>query len=282
MTRLWMPMWFLFPTAALAQSVWVGGTRSTSIEARAITRSPGVVDSQVNGVTAPGPFPREDRNTAAESLVGTPAFGTRSSASISYRVYGNTLRVEAHTRVAADATPPLIAAFGTANSSLRFDLVAPTLSTFTLASEQLESIGGGATIAFYSNNNAVLDRSAASTPIAPFTGTFQAGSIILVTGCSAFAETTGGSVTSTGTLRFELAIVSADYCAGDLDNDRSVDDADFAWFARAYELLLCDEPAMTPGCPSDLDGDGLVDDRDFVRFAAAYDRLFCSVTSAGL
>lgn len=64
-------------------------------------------------------------------------------------------------------------------------------------------------------------------------------------------------------------------CGADFNLDESVDDADFVDFASAYDRLLCDDPAMTPGCPADLNGDGFVDDADFVLFASAYDALVC-------
>ncbi|HEX8876692.1 MAG TPA: LamG-like jellyroll fold domain-containing protein [Phycisphaerales bacterium] len=64
-------------------------------------------------------------------------------------------------------------------------------------------------------------------------------------------------------------------CAADLNCDANVDDADFSLFAAAYNLLICDDPAMPAGCPSDLNRDGGVDDGDFSIFAAAYNELLC-------
>ncbi len=64
-------------------------------------------------------------------------------------------------------------------------------------------------------------------------------------------------------------------CPGDLNGDNQVDDADFVIFASAYNILVCDDPAMPPGCPADLNTDTYVDDADFVLFAAAYDALLC-------
>lgn len=65
-------------------------------------------------------------------------------------------------------------------------------------------------------------------------------------------------------------------CTGDQNFDLMVDDADFVFFAAAYDLLDCSDPSMPIGCPSDLNADGMVDDMDFVVFAAAYDALMCS------
>lgn len=59
----------------------------------------------------------------------------------------------------------------------------------------------------------------------------------------------------------------ANTCAGDLNKDGVVDDADFVEFARAYNNLLDIE--------GDLNGDSVTDDADFVIFAAAYDALLC-------
>jgi hypothetical protein len=42
-----------------------------------------------------------------------------------------------------------------------------------------------------------------------------------------------------------------------------------------YELLLCDAPGMPMSCAGDLNADRLVDDADFVLFAAAYEQLWC-------
>lgn len=64
-------------------------------------------------------------------------------------------------------------------------------------------------------------------------------------------------------------------CAGDLNGDSIVDDADFVLFAAAYDLLICSDPSMPAGCPADLNRDGFVDDGDFGVFANAYDVLTC-------
>lgn len=64
-------------------------------------------------------------------------------------------------------------------------------------------------------------------------------------------------------------------CPGDFNNDSIVDDADFVFFAAAYNLLDCSEPAMPEGCPADLNTDLFVDDADFVLFANAYNQLAC-------
>ncbi|MBS0190760.1 MAG: hypothetical protein U0573_02565 [Phycisphaerales bacterium] len=64
-------------------------------------------------------------------------------------------------------------------------------------------------------------------------------------------------------------------CAGDLNVDGQVDDADFVLFVAAYNILDCSDPAMPAGCPSDFNQDGFVDDTDFVTFVAAYDNLLC-------
>lgn len=64
-------------------------------------------------------------------------------------------------------------------------------------------------------------------------------------------------------------------CAGDLNIDGAVDDADFVRFASGYNILDCADPTMDSGCPADLNRDGVVDDADFVVFAAAYNDLLC-------
>ncbi|MBS0188162.1 MAG: immunoglobulin domain-containing protein [Planctomycetes bacterium] len=64
-------------------------------------------------------------------------------------------------------------------------------------------------------------------------------------------------------------------CAGDLNHDALVDDADFQLFVSAYNILDCADPAMPASCPADLNRDGFVDDADFQLFVPAYDALLC-------
>lgn len=64
-------------------------------------------------------------------------------------------------------------------------------------------------------------------------------------------------------------------CTSDLNNDGVVDDADFALFAPAYDVLDCADAAMAQWCPADLNLDSVVDDSDFVLFVGAYDALVC-------
>ncbi|MBS0189404.1 MAG: hypothetical protein JSS51_15170 [Planctomycetes bacterium] len=64
-------------------------------------------------------------------------------------------------------------------------------------------------------------------------------------------------------------------CIGDLNEDGMVDDADFVIFLQAYNLLVCDDPAMPVGCPSDFNQDGMVDDADFTIFIQPYDLPIC-------
>ena len=58
--------------------------------------------------------------------------------------------------------------------------------------------------------------------------------------------------------------------AADFNCDGIYDDLDFPFFANAYDLLACDDPAMPAGCPADLNADGVVDDQDFGEFVVAY------------
>ncbi|MBX3388441.1 MAG: hypothetical protein KF691_03180 [Phycisphaeraceae bacterium] len=64
-------------------------------------------------------------------------------------------------------------------------------------------------------------------------------------------------------------------CAGDLNSDGLVDDADFSLFVVAYNLLDCADGAMPAGCPADFNRDGFVDDADFSIFVVAYNELIC-------
>lgn len=64
-------------------------------------------------------------------------------------------------------------------------------------------------------------------------------------------------------------------CAGDLDANRVVDDADFVVFLQAYNILDCADETMPDFCRADLNTDGFVNDADFVVFVAAYNELLC-------
>ncbi|HEX8876253.1 MAG TPA: M1 family aminopeptidase [Phycisphaerales bacterium] len=69
-----------------------------------------------------------------------------------------------------------------------------------------------------------------------------------------------------GAASFSFTVVPGS-CPADLNNDNSVDDSDFVFFAGYYEQLL------TFG--GDIDGDGVTDDADFVLFADGYNALIC-------
>ena len=133
----------------------------------------------------------------------------------------------------------------------------------------------------------LLELSAESTPLFSSTtgGSFNVSSLIFAgvtytlevsaTG-NAFAFFIINPVASSADASFTFtATTRAATCAGDLNADGFVDDADFAIFAAAYNLLDCADAAMTPGCPADLNGDSVVDDTDFTLFAPAYNALLC-------
>lgn len=61
----------------------------------------------------------------------------------------------------------------------------------------------------------------------------------------------------------------------DFTGDSIVNDADFALFAAAYNLVTCSDPAMPSGCPADITKDGIVDDADFGFFVSAYNTVVC-------
>lgn len=71
------------------------------------------------------------------------------------------------------------------------------------------------------------------------------------------------------------ADISVITCPGDLNADGFVNDEDFSLFAGAYNVLVCEDPAMPAWCPADLNGDDLVDDLDFQIFIVGYDQLVC-------
>lgn len=53
-------------------------------------------------------------------------------------------------------------------------------------------------------------------------------------------------------------------CSGDLNIKRLLDDAEFVFFERGYNVLDCADTAMLPPCAGDLNGDLFGDDSDFV------------------
>ena len=89
------------------------------------------------------------------------------------------------------------------------------------------------------------------------------------------ASSTGADVTQTLVDNLRITWTEQAACAGDLNRDGQVDDADFVIFAAAYNILDCADPTMPAGCPADLNADGFVDDSDFVDFVAAYNALLC-------
>ncbi|MBY0113002.1 MAG: hypothetical protein K2Y21_09285 [Phycisphaerales bacterium] len=75
----------------------------------------------------------------------------------------------------------------------------------------------------------------------------------------------------------------AKLCPGDMDANGVVDDADFQYFVRAYNVLSCSDVTMPIAagddrpnrCFGDMNRDRIVDDADFMLFAAGYDALLC-------
>ena len=61
-------------------------------------------------------------------------------------------------------------------------------------------------------------------------------------------------------------------CAGDLNSDGVVDDADFSIFLGFYNAYLSPGGKYTG---ADFNGDGVADDQDFQRFVVRYDDLLC-------
>ena len=103
-----------------------------------------------------------------------------------------------------------------------------------------------------------------------WTGTLNPGNYRLL--IEELGTKSGQPIGSGTTCSFTFSLAS---CAGDLNSDAQVDDADFALFAAAYDTLDCADPAMAAGCPADINRDAFVDDVDFVLFAIAYDDLLC-------
>ncbi|MBX3379547.1 MAG: hypothetical protein KF805_05605 [Phycisphaeraceae bacterium] len=82
------------------------------------------------------------------------------------------------------------------------------------------------------------------------------------------------SITNTcGTVASDAAYLI--FCAGDLNADGLVEDADFVLFLAQYNILDCADSSMRPGCSADLNKDGVVDDADFQLFVPAYNELIC-------
>lgn len=84
-----------------------------------------------------------------------------------------------------------------------------------------------------------------------------------------------GSGLSTGDNFIDSVSVGDHPCPADFNSDGLVNDTDFISFARRYDLVDCNNPAMGGGCPGDLNRDWIIDDADFQMFAVAYDSLLC-------
>lgn len=107
------------------------------------------------------------------------------------------------------------------------------------------------------------------------TGRIGAGTYRLIMIATGSLSSTTGSNETGAMYSLGFALAEVKDCPADLNMDGVVDDFDFLIFLPAYDLLLCDDPAMPAGCPADLNHDGLVDDQDFLIFVVAYDELLC-------
>ncbi|MBY0111995.1 MAG: hypothetical protein K2Y21_04180 [Phycisphaerales bacterium] len=161
---------------------------------------------------------------------------------------------------------------GESNVQVWFDLLSTGLATATNVNATVESLTAGVTvkrgsISFNDLPLGALERNAipALISVAPS----------VVCGSNATLRlnvtTAQGNFTINHTVKMgptsNICAAPVAYCAGDFNEDGSVDDADFSIFAAAYDLLN--------SAGGDLNADTLTDDSDFSVFVVAYDALVC-------
>ncbi len=195
---------------------------------------------------------KDIRNTAADALA------TGSTNTTQFRVNGSAevLRV---TLAFTDAPATVPTSFAPVNNiNLRVISPGGTVyqgNVFNAATGQSQT--GGSADAINSVEHVLL--------AAPATGVWK----VEVVGATVNVGKQGFGLVITGD------VAAVNLCPADLNADSQVDDADFAIFAAAYEILACASGSMPAGCPADFNADGFVDDTDFVVFATAYEALVC-------
>ncbi|MGH7243389.1 MAG: M1 family aminopeptidase [Phycisphaerales bacterium] len=106
-----------------------------------------------------------------------------------------------------------------------------------------------------------------SDPISVGTGQALDGDVFAATDAGSYPTGDGvAGTTLAGSMILQITVTPGS-CPCDLNNDTTVDDADFVIFADAYNTLIT--------MAADFNGDGVTDDSDFVIFASAYDQLIC-------
>ncbi|MBY0111763.1 MAG: S8 family serine peptidase [Phycisphaerales bacterium] len=195
---------------------------------------------------------KDIRNTAADALA------TGNTSTTQFRVNGSAevLRV---TLAFTDAPATVPTSFAPVNN-INLRVISPDGTVylgnvFNAATGQSQT--GGSADAINSVEHVLL--------AAPATGVWK----VEVVGATVNVGKQGFGLVITGD------VAAVNLCPADLNADSQVDDADFAIFAAAYEILACASGSMPAGCPADFNADGSVDDADFVVFATAYEALVC-------
>ncbi len=141
---------------------------------------------------------------------------------------------------------------------------------FTLTGKNLKNLTSAAMVSVSGTGVGIT-----GTPVRNALGTEVTGLSYVIASNAALGSRTITISNADGSANAALLTVTTPACAGDLNADGFVDDADFQLFAVAYDVLECTDPAMAVACPADLNADGLVNDADFSLFANAYDTLVC-------
>ena len=258
-----------------ADPVWQNANYFTSTSASGMAESPSDLMMDTQGGNYSGLFPpRDDTYSVTITLPGEGG-ESRAVSTLRYSFIGNTLSIFGS--VSADVDPGDFMIGGSADSvsslTVQFDL--PSGGTYrvidgsfggTHAGSSGTLLAGDAIFSFDSNGNQPNQES----------GSLPPGGYSLELSASASSNYLFfNGLFADASYYLDIEIIAAGSCTGDLNNDQLVDDADFAIFVTAYNLLDCADPGMPPGCPGDLNQDGVVDVADFAIFVPAYNELVC-------
>ena len=268
---------FLPCVCAAADPIWQNSNYFTNTKATVMAESPFDFLNDSQGGNYSGLFPPRDDTYGANAILPDGDGESIAYCRLAYNFNGNILSVSAS--VSADVDPGDFMIGGTAES------VSKLIVQFDLPAGGSYRIVDGAFTGTHASSGASLFGSGPS-PIVSFgslgdqpngeSGTLAPGGYTLEVGASADSNYLFfNGLFADASLWFDIEIIAASACPGDLNGDGFVDDSDFTIFVLAYNLLDCNDPAMTPGCPADFNADGFVEDADFILFVAAYDDLVC-------
>lgn len=163
---------------------------------------------------------------------------------------------------ASPLSGPALCAQGMEDIEIRFNELVRAISF-----DYAVSVPGNARAQFIDNAGRVVGDASLAAGSVGVIGFVSAGTIRTVR--------FSGSGLSTGDNFIDNLSVGDHRCPADLNDDGVVNDTDFTFFARRYDIVDCNNPNMGGGCVGDLNRDWVVDDADFQVFVVAYDKLLC-------